>query len=47
MQPPGIAPELVPRIAMSFKTTQEANNLFAKYGEKVGFGVKFYRERPE
>jgi hypothetical protein len=47
MHPPGIAPELIPRIGMSFKTAQEQRLFFSKYGEKVGFGVKLYRERPE
>jgi hypothetical protein len=32
---------------MSFKTAQEAKICFAKYGLKVGFGVKLYRERHE
>jgi hypothetical protein len=32
---------------MSFKTAQEQRLFFSKYGEKVGFGVKLYRERPE
>jgi hypothetical protein len=28
MQPPDIAPELIPRTGMSFKTAQEAKNFF-------------------
>jgi hypothetical protein len=32
---------------MNFKTPQEAKKFLAKYSEKVGFGVKLYRERPK